>query len=377
MCVPNTYEKASVPHYQPKSSEPLSMMKRVLMILIFLSHFSFGQQQDRESVLHSKLTKYLEQQADSGFAFSVLISLNGKVILQDGYGWTDSSHTTRATARTLYNLASITKSFTSIAIYALAAQGKLHLEDTITKYFRNVPADKKSITLNELLVHTTGLQQHYIADDISDRDSAVQRILSDTLLYFPGSHFSYSDENYELLGAIVEIVTHESYESSIRSLVINQADMEDTRFWAEVPGPHSPSTASMNRVLDPQTLARNWGYIGSGGIYSNVLDLYSWFTALRQGMILDSASREDMWKIRHQSSVSDVGIASGWFRSAYSGHNEIWTRGNEDWGHNGVLRWFPDSGLLIIVQSNSGERKDKSATPNRFISDGIADILLH
>lgn len=351
-------------------------IQRVLILSIVMIGTVTAQPQSRNRDLRSKLERYLHQQSDPGYALSVFVSVEGKIVLNEGFGWIDSARTIHASAHTLYNIASMTKSFTSIAVYALATLGKLQITDRITKYFKDVPREKQSITIEQLLTHTSGLAQHYLADGVADRDSAVRRILHDTLRFHPGSDFTYADENYELLGAIVEETSQQTYETEIRSLVLNKARMDETRFWAEPVHLGSEDVAPMNRELMPSVRGRNWGYIGSGGMYSNVNDLHSWFDALLSDSLLDSASRREMWRVRWRTKGSGTGIASGWYSSSYRGNRELWTRGAEDWGHNGVLRWFPDRNALIIVLSNSGDRGDKNTTANRFISDGIADIIL-
>jgi hypothetical protein len=76
-----------------------------------------------------------------------------------------------------------------------------------------------------------------------------------------------------------------------------------------------------------------------------------------------------------QLNLNDIQIGLGWFISDTPWGKEIWTRGSEDWGHNAVLRWFPEKKTLIIVMSNSGEIGNKNITANRFISDKIIKII--
>lgn len=350
----------------------------LIRALIFVTFISVGctaqrSRQGQRPDQQSRLEQYVHQVGDSSFAFSVLVAVDGKVILQKGYGWIDSTRTIRANDRTLFNIASITKSFTAVAVFLLRDTHLLQLEDALPKFFKDVPKDKRSITLTHLLTHTSGLAQNYVADGIVDRDSAIRRILNDTLRFAAGTSFSYSNENYELLGTIIEIVTGMSYESAMRRLVFHKSGMHDTKFWADTVDVGLQTIAGKNRKLDPAMLIRNWGYIASGGIYSNVTDLYHWFTALAGGMLLEPKHVEQMWTVQWR--LSETGMAYGWFVSSSVRGREVWTRGTEDWGHNGVLRWFPDRNVVIIVLSNSGERGDKSVTANRFISDGIANII--
>lgn len=353
------------------------IIKTILLILLF-TNICITQHQHNEAegiAQNPELEQYLDQMSDTGFAFSVLVAKDDKIIHMKGYGWADSLKTIKTNERTLFNIASITKSFTSVAIFWLKEKGVLTLEDKLPKFFQDVPKDKQSITVAQLLTHTSGLAQNYVADGITNRDSAVKQILKDKLKFKPGKDFSYSNENYELLGVIIETLTCRNYEDALRRMILSQASMTETKFWGEKPEADQPVIAEMNRKLDSATLSRNWGYIGSGGIYSNIGDLYRWFVELRKGVIIEPKSLEQMWTV--QKKLSETGVASGWFVSSTEWGKEIWTRGTEDWGHNGVLRWFPDSNVVIIVLSNSGERGDKNITANRFISDGIAKIILN
>lgn len=341
----------------------------ILVIQLIISCSLLGAVEDSS---RQKIDTYLQGMKDSGYAYSVLVSRSGNILIQEAYGWADTSRKCRATVHTLFNVASITKSFTSIAIFQLQEEGKIAMEDPLSKFFKNAPKDKQSVTVQQLLLHTSGLQQKYAADGKQTRDQAVDAILSDTLSFKPGSDFSYSNENFELLAAIVEIAGSVSYEDYVRKHILEKADMKETKFWDEVDPRTGCSAASINRLGVPPA-RRNWGYIGSGGIYSTVTDLNRWFTALNTGRLLDSSHLQMMWEPRWKATSTQ--IASGWFVSQTEGTTEIWTRGAEDWGHNAVLRWFPEKKLLIIVETNSGEAADKNMTGNRLISDKLVELL--
>ncbi len=351
------------------------VFRRVISGLLSLCVlFWVAQYQARGESLSQKIDSFVTSSVDAKYAASVLVAVDGDVILQKGYGWTDSKSQFPATEKTLFNVASITKSFTAIAIFRLIEQGRLRLEDTLPLYFKDVPKEKQPITLRQLLLHTSGLKQNYSSDGIAERDSAVAAILQDDLKFAPGSDFCYSNENYELLAAIIEVVSGVSYEVFVRENILARAKMNDTRFWAEAGGLETRAVAQKNRELQLDNLRRNWGYIGSGGLYTTVGDLYRWFTSLKIGEILSPKSLSLMWE--PQKTLSETDVAFGWFVSnPQGGQKEIWTRGNEDWGHNGVLRWFPERRAVIIVLTNSGELGEKSVTGNRLISDGIAKII--
>ena len=323
--------------------------------------------------LRARIDSFIVATVQSKYAASILVSVDKDVILEKGYGFADSTKQVPTTDETLFNIASITKSFTASAILILEEEGKLHLSDSISKYFHDTSADKRAITIQQLLIHTSGLKQDYVSDGIVNRDSAVAVILRDTLASKPGKDTSYSNLNYELLGAIVEIASGKPYEEFITKHIFEPAHMKKTIFWSQADTQHIGIIASKNRALTPDILRRNWGYIGSAGIYSNVEDLFRWYISVKSLYYLNPKHFFMMWP---KYAVTKTEFTPGWFISNTNGAKEIWTRGSEDWGHNAVVRWFPDNNFLIIIQTNSGEiGSDKEATGNRILSDGILKIL--
>ena len=324
--------------------------RRVISGLLFLCVFFWvPQNQARADSLSRKIDSFVTNSVDAKYAASVLVAVDEGVILQKGYDWTDSTRKHPTSEKTLFNVASITKSFTAIAIFLLKDQGRLRLEDTLPVFFKDVPKEKQSITVRQLLLHTSGLKQNYATDGITGRDLAVAAILKDDLKFAPGSDFSYSNENYELLAAIIEVVSGASYEMFVRENILAKAKMNDTRFWAEAAGLGTQTVAQKNRELQPNNLRRNWGYIGSGGLYMTVGDLYRWFTSLKTGEILSPKSLSLMWE--PQKALSETDVAFGWFVSnPNGGQKEIWTRGTEDWGHSGArsssCRQIPASSVI-------------------------------
>lgn len=304
----------------------------------------------------------------------MLVSINDTLILSDGYGSLDSAHRTKPADTTLFNIASITKSFTAMALVRLAAEGRLSVSDTLARFFPGLPMDKRGITLDQCLLHTSGLGQRYASDGLTTRAEAVAAIGSDTLQDKPGNDFHYSNENYELLAAVVEMATGMDHESYLETNVLRPCDLRHTLFWRDVDSLAAPMFAPALPQQAPAFRGRDWGYVGSGGLFSSARDLHKWFTAIESGRSLWAAQRDTLWRPRGELSVGQLGY--GWFISTTKGEKEIWTRGTESWGHNAVVRWFPGRRVLIIVLTNSGEMGDQNSTGNRTLSEALVDVLL-
>ena len=328
----------------------------------------------QHAALALRCDSLLQALVGDAYGAGVLISVHDTVILSTGYGFIDSAHHHVPTESTLFNLASVSKSFTAVCIAQLETKGLLLRSDPLTRFFPDLPADKRSITIEHCLTHTSGLAQNYAADGTRTLDEAVAAMGRDTLDTIPGTAFRYSNENYELLAAVVEKVSGTPFEAYVRAHVLLPAGMVHTKVWSDLVRPSPPEVAAFTRVIEPEVFGVNWGYIGSGGIYSCTSDLHAWFHALRDGAILSPALLDTLWTPRVPISVGHM--ARGWFVSDTESTTEIWTRGNEDWGHNAVVRWFPEHGVLIIVLTNSGEIGDKNTTGNRILGDALVDVLI-
>jgi CubicO group peptidase (beta-lactamase class C family) len=312
------------------------------------------------------LDAFLAAATDSGFAGTVLIARDGEIILHKAYGWADEARSRPITTQTPFWVASVSKQFTAAAILALAEDGRLRINDSITRYFEAVPVDRTGITIHRLLTHTAGLGQNYAADGIADRDSAVRALLLQPLRHPPGERFGYSNDGYNLLAAIVEIASGQSFETFLQTRLFQPAGMRQTGFWG-LPG--DETVAVIRR--DPARARRpNWGFRGATGISSTPADLYQWYLALQANRVLTEASRRTLLA-PHVALVSEGHAAYGWFLTPTPrGTTAVWTRGTEDFGHNAILMTYPEERIVIVAASNAGEREGIAVT--RRLADDLA-----
>lgn len=325
-------------------------MKKLLFVFLFLCSFLYAQNIDRE-----KLNREIKNEIKDSYACSVEVYLKGSQVFNAHYGHADKEGRIAIDSSHLFNVASISKTITALGIMQLYEKGKLDFEDQLVKYFENIPADKAEISLRQLLTHTSGFKQSYAADRVTDREKALEKLLSLPLAYQPGESWSYSNVNYQLLAMIVELVSQESYETFIRKNIFEKAGMSQSRFWGEFEEGEYAKVASTLERLSKKTLRRNWGYIGSNGIYSTASDLSKLMLAYLKFELLSESSSQYMLnqKVKIREGLE---TAFAWFISTHDGgEEEIWTRGSESWGHNAVVSFFPKEDLMIVVCSNSGE----------------------
>lgn len=324
------------------------MKETILFWLSFLLLYPTIQAQTPDEFL-KKLS------AEKGFSGAVLIAKNKKILLNQGYGFADLSKKLPTKNNTKFYIASITKQFTASAILKLQEQGKLNVADLISKFFKDVPPDKQAITIHHLLTHTAGLGQNYAADGITNRDEAIKAVLKQPLKNAVGEKFGYTNDDYNLLAAIVEIASGQTFENFLCQNLLKPAKMSETGFWGE----KNQVIAEPKQKISDDVKMPNWGFRGATGIFSTVGDLYKWQQALFADKILTKVSREKLLTPNNQTSRGMH--AYGWFISKLpNGLETIWTAGYEDFGHNGMIKTYSD-GTVIIVLTNSGDIDKKAA----------------
>lgn len=300
-----------------------------------------------------RLDRLLLQKADSGFNGSVLISLGGQIILHKGYGWADREHKVPVTTASPFWVASISKQFAAAAILKLAEQGRLSVQDPITRFFAAIPEDKRGITVHQLLTHTAGLEQRYAADGVTARESAIHAVLAAPLVSVPGERFEYSNDAFNLIAVIVEVAAGRPYEAYVREELLEPAGLTRTGFWG--PLEHPEVAAILSAGPDSASMRPSWGFRGATGMFSTTGDLYRWYRALEENSVLSERSGRLLRSA--QLPRQTVSIGYGWFISRTSrGTTSVWTRGFESFGHGAVLATYPDEGVVIVITSNSGER---------------------
>jgi CubicO group peptidase (beta-lactamase class C family) len=234
---------------------------------------------------------------------AVAVGKGGRVLLSRGYGFADLEHRAPVTRDTVFSLASITKQFTAAAVLLLAEDGKLKLEEPVSKYVPELPQGRR-VTLYQLLVQTSGIPD-YAEDPAGSSTKSVAKTpaemlawisrLSPPLQFEPGSKWAYSNSNYALLGLIAERVSGEPLSSFFQRRLFAPAGLRNTAF--DDPADVVPHRARGYRKDEkaPSGFA-NADWISptipgpAGGLRSTAEDLLRWSDALHSGRILKASS---------------------------------------------------------------------------------------
>jgi CubicO group peptidase (beta-lactamase class C family) len=309
-------------------------MKKLVTFLLSYGVLFFNTAIGREPVVSGeraqRVDRALSALSAQGMAGVFLVAENGSTILAKGYGLADVAAQRPFRRDTIFDVGSITKQFTAAGIAKLAEHGKLAFSDPLSKFFPQVPADKRVITLHQLLTHTAGVVNG-LGDDFKDRvtrDELLAMAWRAPLETPPGTHFEYSNLGYAILGIVIEVVSDISYEQFLQREFFQPLGIKETGY--VLPGWDAADVARLNRFYrdgidqgtpfekswasnGPHAEGPYWHLRANGGILSTVDDMLQWLEALHAARALSVESRDALFK-KHvvTDEQEDLGYGYGW-----------------------------------------------------------------
>ena len=236
-------------------------------------------------------------------AVQIAVSRGGQVIYSEAFGVTDIASATPATARSEMQIGSVTKQFTAAAILRLAERGQLTLGDRIEKFVPEFDPRGRTITLRNLLNHTSGLARDWYPPEVPadttlpvTREHVIKNLNERPFLFAPGKGFSYSNAGYMLLGYAVESITGKPYADFIHGEFAVPLGLLDTGVCGTHNLPLPAGYAVFTPSSGPTRMAawnRSWLW-SSGSLCSTAVDLTRWAHLLGSGVVMQPASYATM-----------------------------------------------------------------------------------
>ncbi|MFE5889521.1 serine hydrolase domain-containing protein [Streptomyces sp. NPDC056462] len=329
---------------------------------------------------------FLRRTLPAGPSGTVIAARGDRLAYCGGFGAADRAAGTPASCRTVYDVMSMTKQFTAAAIVKLEVMGRLRVTDPISGYLgrgRLVPEDKRGITIEHLLTHTSGLVEA-LGDDYDPltREELVRRAFSSKLRSAPGKEFHYSNTGYSLLAAIVEEASGETYERFLARRLFAPAGMDQTGYvlprWPRhlVAVEYDSKGRSKGRPFDHPWAADGpyWNLRGNGGMLSTAQDMLRWHRALLGDEILPTRARDKLFEPRIPEPGSDNSHGYGWSIADTPDGRLAWHSGGNDWSLGLLSRSLRD-GVLVFWVSNHAYRDGKWNLEDQAqaLTLGIAD----
>lgn len=338
-------------------------MRLYLNILcIVLSSVSFGQgKQDKELI---KQVEKLISENYKNYApgCAVLIAKKGEVLLEKGYGTANLELNVPMKSEMVFRIGSITKQFTAIAILQLVDKGQIAVTDSIQKFIKSFRFKGKTITIENLLTHTSGIKAYEEIDakipnamriEFSPK-TVIDSLDKLPLEFEPNTKYSYCNSNYFLLAYIIEQVSGKPYPQYLKENILDPAGLQSTFYEntaAIMPDRANGYSFSDGKYWNADFISMSLVY-GAGALRSTVSDLYKWHQALYAGKLV---KKETFLKAVQPYKLADgkqIEYGYGFFNKTDNGINSIGHGGAID-GFRAIEMYYPGKDLFIAFLCNS------------------------
>ena len=310
---------------------------------------------------------------------SLAVIKDGRIVKTAGYGLASLELNAPATERTVYEVGSISKQFAANAVLLLAEEGKLTLDDPLSKYLQRTPPAWSAITLRHVLTHTAGLPDFDTGNiGFSYRREYTEAEFVDLLAahplqFTPGERWNYTN-GFPLLGMVVERASGMPYTDFVRTRIFEKLGMASARFKNNIDVvPHradgyyfKDGAYRHGEPLRPALIAPN------GGVMMNVLDFAAWDIAITSLRLLSPASMTALTAPVRLSNGRTVPHGLGWFMDIFNGHRIGVHWGTTVTGHSAVIRRYDDDRVTVIMLANL----DDGSFGIDAMSKRIADIYV-
>jgi D-alanyl-D-alanine carboxypeptidase len=294
---------------------------------------------------------------------AVLVARNGKTIFRKAYGLADLERKTALRPEMPLRIGSITKPLTAMGIFLLVDEGKVALDDDVTKFLPDYPTHGKRITVDHLLAHSSGIRSYtdlLVEPSTLMLDKTVAEIIEDfrnePLFFAPGEAIRYSNSNYVLLGAIIEKVSGQRYADFMAQRVFEPLAMKSTAYegherngMRRVEG-YERGLSEPFEVAKPISMTQPYA---AGALISTIDDLARWGQAIDGKRFLSAAS----WKQSFRPFVLNDGRVThacrGWFVERRAFEREAYYHAGGINGFASFVYWIPEERLFVAVLLNN------------------------
>lgn len=296
----------------------------------------------------------------SGVAgLSAAISVDGAIVWAGGFGWADVERGVPMTDMTVSRFGSISKPIATVAVMRLVEQGRLDLDAPIASYVPDYPRPQaERITTRQLLSHTAGIR-HYRGNEFlsdvhyDDVFAPLAVFAGDSLLFEPGTRYSYSTYGFTVVSAVTEAIDGRPWTELMRTDVLDMLDMATVQpEWTDTV--IELLATFYNRSGDSLVVAPrvdNSNKWAGGGLVGDVRDLVRFGHGITANWLLSRASRDEMWTRQTPPDGESYGL--GWRVGELAGHRAVSHSGGS-MGATAMLIVLPDDGIVVGVLGNTG-----------------------
>jgi CubicO group peptidase (beta-lactamase class C family) len=334
----------------------------------------------QDSSTDSAVTEFVkaEMQRQHIPGLSLLVVRNENIVLAEGFGWSNVELQVPVKPESVFQSGSVGKQFTATAVMMLVEEGKIALDDPLTKYFPDAPSSWQQVTVRNLLSHTAGFGDY--PKDFNFRkdwteDELLKVIESIPLAYPPGRKWEYSNFGYGTLGILIHHVTGQFYGDFLQARIFKPLGMRSTRIISEADIISNRSAGY--RLVNGELKNQEWvapmvNTTADGSLYFTTLDLAKWDVALYTEKLLKRSSLDLMWTpVRLKDGQTNQGnYGFGWFIDVRAGHKCIHHDGSWQGFETAIDRYVDDQFTVIALANLAGSDPEK-------IAQGVAELYLN
>jgi D-alanyl-D-alanine carboxypeptidase len=329
-------------------------------------------QSNPEAAVDAFIKAEMEKQKIPGVSLAVV--RDGKPLIVKGYGFANVEHQVPVKPETIFQSGSVGKQFTAMAVMMLVEEGKIGLDDKISKYLGEVPEAWANVTVRHLLTHTGGLTDYprefdfrkdYTEDDLLKQAKEVPTAFA------PGEKWEYSNLGFVTLGIIVHKVSGKFYGDFLKERVFTPLGMTTARVISEadiVPNRAAGYVLRQGELKNQGWVSPSLNTTADGALYLTVLDMMKWDEALASGKLISKAGYDAMWSPVKLNDGRTHPYGFGWGVRTLNGKRVI-EHGGAWQGFKAHIARYPDNKLTVIVFANLAQ-----ANQGR-LANGVAAIV--
>lgn len=339
---------------------------RVALPLILLLSINCLAQNGAEPKVQAYLESEMKAAQIPGVAVAVI--RNGEIVLAKGYGYANVEHQVPVKPETIFQSGSMGKQFTATAVMLLMEDGKLALDDKITKYFPDSPETWRNITIRHLLTHTSGMADYPPDFDFRrdyTEDELYQRAKLVPLAFPAGEKWKYSNLGYMMLGILIHRVSGKFYGDFLQERVFKPLGMSSTRVISEadiIPNRAAGYHVNQNgQLVNQRWVSPSMNTTADGALYMNVYDMAKWDAALYTEKVLKRSSLEQMWTPVKLNNGQTYPYGFGWAIGEIKGHRYVQHAGAWQGFKAQIFRYVDDKLTVVLFANQSRANQTKLA----------------
>jgi CubicO group peptidase (beta-lactamase class C family) len=335
-------------------------IKRFAMLVLFLGIMISGNYSSAQS-LESTIDNIIsENYSGEKPGATALVYKDGKTLYRNAVGMANLELGVAMKPENVIEIGSITKQFTAVAILMLEEQGKLSVDDEISKFIPDYPAKGKKITIHQLLNHTSGIKSYTsmqsfmsLARQDMTPTALIDHFKNEEMDFDPGEEWSYNNSGYIILGHIIEVASKKTYSEFIEDNIFIPLGMKSSYYG-------SKTALIPNRAMGYSPVQNGWrnaDYISltlpyaAGSIMSTVDDMLVWHKAIHANTLITSDSKNKAFTNTKLNNGDPTNYGYGWMINEINGTSSI-EHGGGIFGYTTSGIYIPSENLYVIVLTN-------------------------